>query len=96
MTDLMGKSAKGLSSTMQALNGDLDATRQLLVDTGKIASDDVVRQFDELADKGVERANEAFAAWSGMLLDVARNLDGVTGSVAGLTNQSYAGIWVTL
>ena len=72
MTDLMGKSAKGLSSTMQALNGDLDATRQLLVDTGKIASDDVVRQFDELADKGVERANEAFAAWSGMLLDVAR------------------------
>lgn len=73
--DLLGRGGKGLIPTLQELNGHLSETRDELLDTGKIASDQVVKAFDDLADNSVARLNESFAKWSGLLLDVASGLD---------------------
>ena len=73
--DLLGRGGKGLLPTLQELNGHLSETKAELLDTGKIASDQVVKAFDDLADNSVARLNEAFAKWSGLLLDVASGLD---------------------
>jgi len=73
--ELLGRGGKGLLPTLNELNGTLSATKGELLDTSKIASEQVVAAFDKLADDSVARLNESFAKWSGLLLDVASGLD---------------------